>query len=239
MQLKAIRQCLKYEPDIIVLPELRHSCIPAAAKLFASKGYILTYTRVRRIKSLGVASRIPASRSEVINQGPFAHRPQLKLQLENGITFLGIHLDAPLSPHRYRLRRRQLSQLAQLITQAKVPTALAGDFNSYFNESIFQAFLTQIGSPHYDGLRQRPHTWPSVLPLFQIDHILCSQQLKVTQLQQGHFNGSDHLPIYACVNFRTNSSNSNLENLVEKECRSQKSVSDWIMTSDFWLQTEE
>ena len=204
MQLKAIRQCLKYEPDIVVLPELRLSCISAAEKLFASKGYTLTHTRVHRIMSLGVASRIPASRSEVIDQGPFARRPQLKLQLENGINFFGIHLDAPLSPRRCRRRRQQLSLLAKLITQSQVPTALAGDFNSYFNESIFQAFLTQIGGLQSDGSRQRPHTWPSVLPLFQIDHILCSQQLKATQLQQGHFNGSDHLPIYACVNFRTN-----------------------------------
>ena len=204
MQLKAIRQCLKYDPDIAVLPELQNHSIPAAEKLFANKGYTLTHTRVRRDMSLGVASRIPASRSEVIDQGPFARRPQLKLQLENGITFFGIHLDAPVSPGRYRRRRQQLSLLAKQIAQSQSPIALAGDFNSYFNEAIFQAFLTQIGGLQSDGSRQRLHTWPSVLPLFQIDHILCSQQLKVTRLQKGQFNGSDHLPIYACVNFRTN-----------------------------------
>ena len=202
MQLKAIRQCLKYEPDIVVLPELRQRCIPAAEKLFTNKGYILTHIPVRRLMSLGVASRIPASRREIINQGPFASRPQIKLQLENGITFLGIHLDAPVTPHRYRRRQQQLSLLAKLITQSQCPITLAGDFNSYFNESIFQAFLTQIGDLQYADPQQRPHTWPSVLPLFQIDHILCSHQLEATQLKQGHFNGSDHLPVYADVNFR-------------------------------------
>ena len=217
MQLQAICKCLKYDPDIVVLPELRNSCIPAAEKLFASKKYILTHTRADRIMSLGVASRIPASRSEVIDHGPFTRRPQLKLQLENGITFFGIHLDAPVSPCRYWRRQQQLSLLARFIIQSQDPVALAGDFNSYFSESIFQAFLTQIGDLEYDGSRQRPHTWPSLLPLFQIDHILCSQQLKVTQLQPGQFNGSDHLPIYACVNFRTNSSNSNLENLLKDD----------------------
>ena len=47
MQLKAICQCLKYDLDIIVLPELLNSCIPAAERLFASKGYTLTHVRVR------------------------------------------------------------------------------------------------------------------------------------------------------------------------------------------------
>ncbi len=204
MQLEAIRKCLKYEPDIIVLSELQNSCIPAAEKLFASEGYTLTHTRARRLMSLGVASRIPASHSEVLNQGPFNRRPQLKLQLENGITFFGIHLDAPLSPRRYKRRQQQLSLLAKFITHSQAPVALAGDFNSYFHESIFQAFMTQIGGQQHDEPQQRPHTWPSLLPLFQIDHILCSQQLRVTQLQRGNFNGSDHLLIYACVNFRTN-----------------------------------
>lgn len=204
-QLNAMGQCLGYDPDIMVLPELHNRCLSAAKHLFHTEGYTLTHVRIHRMMSLAIASRIPFSHSEVMDQGPFTGRPQLKLHLENGIIVLGIHLDAPVSPHRYRKRRQQFSYLTEVITQSPDPIVLAGDFNSYFSESVFQTFLTQIDSLQRDcaiqhGVPQRLHTWPSILPLFQIDHILCSQQLNVTQLNQGRFNGSDHLPIYGCVN---------------------------------------
>ncbi|NEO87965.1 MAG: endonuclease/exonuclease/phosphatase family protein [Spirulina sp. SIO3F2] len=201
-QLKAMRQCLEYEPDIVVLPELHNKCISDAKKLFLTHRYTLIHVRIHRMMSLGIASRIPWSHSTIMDQEAFAGRPQLKLHLENDITFLGIHLDAPVSPHRYRKRRQQLSLLADCINQSQNPVVLAGDFNTYFSESIFQTFLTQIDSRQCYSSVQRPCTWPSFLPLFQIDHILCSQQLKVTQLQQGYFNGSDHLPIYGCIDLR-------------------------------------
>lgn len=201
-QLKSILQCLQYQPDVIVLPELNRSHIANAEKLVAIKGYSLIHTPVHRSMSLGVASRISTTNSEVINHGPFVSRPQIKLQLKNGIIFWGIHLDASLSLYRYRKRRKQLSLLAKLINQPQAPTVLAGDFNSYFSEAIFQDFLREIGHQQYLKPRERLHTWPSVLPLFKIDHILCNQSLKVIKLKQGDFNGSDHLPIHACVKFR-------------------------------------
>ncbi len=198
-QQKAIVHCLHYAPDLVVLPELRNDCIVDAEKLFLSEGYTFFHIRVNRVMSLGIASLIAVNHSEVIDQDPFSGRPQYKLQLNNGITFLGIHLDAPVSPHRYRRRQRQLSFLAEFIKQSETPVILAGDFNTYFSESIFQRFMALIDSPQSHSSIQRPLTWPSVFPLFQIDHILCSQHLKLTQLQKGHFNGSDHLPIYGCV----------------------------------------
>ena len=200
-QLNAIQQCLAYDPDIIVLPELRNSCISAAEKLLLSQGYDLACVRVHKIMSLGVASRIPTLHREIIDQGDFSGRPQLKLRLENGMTFFGIHLDAPVSPYRCRRRQRQLSLLAKFIDQTQEPVVLAGDFNTYFNESIFQRFLAEINSLPQDApLRLR--TWPAILPIFQIDHILCNQSLKVSELQKGKFNGSDHLPIHARVSFK-------------------------------------
>ncbi|MEM9807283.1 MAG: endonuclease/exonuclease/phosphatase family protein [Cyanobacteria bacterium P01_D01_bin.56] len=199
-KLKAIHQCLEYNPDIVVLPELHNKYVSPTEQLFQNEGYTLIYAHVNRTISLGVASRIPHNHSEIITHGVFAGRPQVQLNLENGITFLGIHLDAPVSPRRYRRRQQQLSLLTDFINQSQDPIILAGDFNTYFSEPVFQTFLTQIDSLQRYGSKQRPHTWPCILPLFQIDHILCSPPLKVTQLQQGNFNGSDHLPIYGCVN---------------------------------------
>lgn len=201
-QLTAMGQCLEYDPDIVVLPEVHNKCVVEAEQFFLSQGYTLWHARVHRVISLGVASRIPIDHSEIINQGIFAHRPQLKLHLENGMTFIGIHLEAPVSLRRYRQRRRQLSALADLINQGQRPTVLAGDFNTYFTESVFQTFLARIHSEQRRRPGNRLHTWPSILPLFQIDHILCSQQLTLTQLQRGAFNGSDHLPIYGTVDLR-------------------------------------
>lgn len=201
-QLTAIHRCLQYEADVVVLPELKRSHIADAEKLLADKGYTLIHAPVHRNMSLGIASRIPTTNIEAINKKPFIGRPQIKLQLKNGIIFWGIHLDAPISLYRHRQRREQLFFLAQIIKQSQAPTVLAGDFNSYFSESIFQSFLREIGHQQYLKPRERLHTWPSVFPLFKIDHILCNQSLKVIKLKRGEFNGSDHLPIHACVKFR-------------------------------------
>lgn len=201
-QLNAIRQCLDHDADVVVLPELHNKYLPDATELLREVGYDLLHVYVNRTISLGVASRIPLSQSDVLNQAPFNHRPQLKLLLENGITIFGIHLDAPVSPHRCHKRRQQLSALAKLVNQSQTPVVLAGDFNTYFSETIFQEFLTQINHQDCYESVQRPLTWPVIFPLFQIDHVLCSQSLKVTQLQSGVFNGSDHLPVYGCINWR-------------------------------------
>ncbi|NEQ54532.1 MAG: endonuclease/exonuclease/phosphatase family protein, partial [Leptolyngbya sp. SIO3F4] len=79
-QLKAIHQCLQYEPDVVVLPELKRSQTANAEKLLADQGYTLIHTPVHRSMSLGIASRIPTTSSEVINLEPFVGRPQIKLQ---------------------------------------------------------------------------------------------------------------------------------------------------------------
>ncbi|MEM9907690.1 MAG: endonuclease/exonuclease/phosphatase family protein [Cyanobacteria bacterium P01_D01_bin.44] len=196
-RVRAIRQCLKLAPEIIVLLELQPDLLQTAEQILTDDGFTLTHTRTNDKMLLGIASRAALHHHEVIDDGSFAGRPQLKLQLETGLTFFGIHLMAPVTPRKHSERQKQLRSLAPIIAQTQGPVALAGDFNTYFSEPIFQQFLQQSGCSHSSGVIQQPRSWPSLLPLFKIDHILCNQHLQITQSRSGRFNGSDHLPIMA------------------------------------------
>ena len=195
-QFRAMQKCLAADPDVVVLPELRNSCVEAARSLFASAGYQFVCHRVHGLMSIAMASRVAIAQHEVICTGPFRNRPQIKLTLASGITVWGIHLDAPLSLGRYALRQKQLPYLAKLVASERKPAVLAGDFNAYRSERIFQMFCAEIGDR---TSRSSVLTWPSIYPCFQIDHILCTPSLRVSELRAQQSNGSDHLPIIGSV----------------------------------------
>ena len=207
-QHRAMQACLTDNPDIVVLSELRNSCVESARSLFASAGYQFVCQRVHGLMSIAVASRIAIAQDQVVRTGPFRKRPQLKLSLASGITVWGIHLDAPLSFSRYALRQKQLPYLAKQVIAADEPTVLVGDFNAYRNERIFQSFCAEIGdrttdlsghSASHPPAHSAMFTWPSIYPRFQIDHIVCTPPLQVSELRVGQYNGSDHLPIMGSI----------------------------------------
>lgn len=111
----------------------------------------------------------------------------IELELDGVIIFL-VHLSL-----KYRHRQFQLRHLYDLVSAAKKPVILAGDFNAFWGETELFLFMKATGlrSANTQGLK----SFPSRLPRLELDFILYGQGIEVSSFQMPAANYSDHLPL--------------------------------------------
>ncbi|MBP1917507.1 endonuclease/exonuclease/phosphatase family protein [Lederbergia galactosidilytica] len=94
----------------------------------------------------------------------------------------------------------QIQRLIELISTAKSPVILMGDFNAEVNNEEIKTLLTQTNlTDCFAGIEQN-QTFPADAPTSRIDYIFMKGlQTKQSYVLQGE--GSDHLPIVTEINF--------------------------------------
>ena len=100
-------------------------------------------------------------------------------------------------------RMRQLKFISHLI-KSEQHVILMGDLNceSHSAEMKYLFEKTHLGEPEQDQ-----HTFPSWKPKRNIDHILVSESVKVTQVKVLTHGTSDHLPVAMDIQLNNNSVN--------------------------------
>lgn len=124
---------------------------------------------------------------------------ELTLNIEGeAIKFLSIHPTPPFTPELFESRNRFFHEVVNHYRKEK-SLIIAGDLN-----------CTQW-SPYYQKIENRlvlknchsplSNTWPDFLPMpiFQLDHILVSEELNVTNSRVLKAIGSDHYPLTATI----------------------------------------
>ncbi len=140
-------------------------------------------------------------------------RRQMRAVVDFGGRPVVIYVEHPFSP---RSRRRILNNrlatvdLVNQVQSEKFPVILAGDFN-FTTETPNEAALKNAGMQ--DAFERAGHgrgsTWPVEppwmrwLPGVRIDHVFTSSQLCCTWFGVGGYDGSDHLPIEAVLQWST------------------------------------
>ncbi len=111
----------------------------------------------------------------------------IQAELEELMVFI-VHLSI-----KYRHRQNQLEHLHQLVRQAHKPVIVAGDFNTFWGSRELNLFLaaTNLRNANPDD---RP-SHPSHSPHRQIDFILHSQELRVSNFAVPDIQLSDHKPL--------------------------------------------
>ncbi len=123
------------------------------------------------------------------------------------IRIINVHTVAPTTNASVTLWRRQFAELADIARSASGPLIIAGDFNatnqhrplrSLAESGLDDAFIetgTGVGA-----------TWPvgSIVPrpLFRLDRVLITDDIRALGHHHGAPNGSDHLPIYVDLELR-------------------------------------
>ncbi|MEO0413971.1 MAG: endonuclease/exonuclease/phosphatase family protein [Verrucomicrobiota bacterium] len=114
---------------------------------------------------------------------------RLVIDLEyDGVRFLLVHLALG-----YRARHAQLREIHQLIKDTDSPVVVAGDFNVLSGPQELELFLEATGLENAN-LRGAP-TFPSWRPKSQLDFVLHSQDLTVSDFIVPQVPFSDHLPL--------------------------------------------
>ena len=111
----------------------------------------------------------------------------IELELENLTVFL-VHLSL-----KFRHRQEQLRDLYTMVREVRKPHIVAGDFNPFWGEKEIELFLAATGlcNPNTGGLP----SYPSWSPRRQMDFILHSPEIEVTDFRVPNVVLSDHLPL--------------------------------------------
>lgn len=197
------------KPDIAGLIEvdtgsLRSRTVNQADAIASALGHASSYKTKYGVKSFGgrvpimrmqgnafiTGNRISNERVHYFDTG--IKRLILELELDNLCVFL-VHLSL-----KYRHRHYQLRHLHTLIAKTQKPLIVAGDFNTLWGDYEIELFkaATGLGSANSVGAP----SYPSHAPRKQLDFILHSKSIQVTDFQIPKVPYSDHLPLVCDFN---------------------------------------
>jgi endonuclease/exonuclease/phosphatase family metal-dependent hydrolase len=131
------------------------------------------------------APHVQGERFHYFDQG--IKRLIIELELENVCVFL-VHLSL-----KFRQRQYQLRSLHDLIVQSKKPVIVAGDFNTFWGTHEIYLFMRAAGlrSANTAGLP----SFPARVPRIELDFILVSEGIEITDFRVPDVRFSDHRPL--------------------------------------------
>ncbi len=118
----------------------------------------------------------------------------IELELDDVCIFL-VHLSL-----KYRQRQYQLRYLHDLIAKSPKPVIIAGDFNTFWGTHEIYLFTRAAGlrSANTRGLP----SFPARTPRIELDFVLVSEEIEVTDFRIPDVRFSDHRPLVC--DFRVN-----------------------------------
>jgi endonuclease/exonuclease/phosphatase family metal-dependent hydrolase len=111
----------------------------------------------------------------------------IELELDDVAIFL-VHLSL-----KYRHRQIQLRKLYELVKASKKPVIVAGDFNTFWGEDEIFLFMKAAGL--YNANTESLPSYPTRAPRMELDFVLCSNKIEVTNFSIPEVPHSDHLPL--------------------------------------------
>jgi endonuclease/exonuclease/phosphatase family metal-dependent hydrolase len=116
----------------------------------------------------------------------------IELELEQVCVFL-VHLSL-----KYRHRQYQLRSLHDLIIKSSKPVIVAGDFNTFWGNHEIYLFMRAAGLRSANTL-ELP-SFPARTPRVELDFILVSSEIEVTDFRVPDVRFSDHRPLICDFN---------------------------------------
>lgn len=131
------------------------------------------------------APRVQGERFHYFEKG--IKRLIIELELDDCSVFL-VHLSL-----KYRHRHAQLHHLHDLVIASSKPVVVAGDFNTFWGQHEIYLFMRAAGlqSANVNGLP----SYPSTAPRKELDFVLYSAGITVTDFSIPRVRFSDHLPL--------------------------------------------
>lgn len=131
------------------------------------------------------APRITGERFHYFDQG--IKRLIIELELDDVAIFL-VHLSL-----KYRHRHFQLRYLYELVKGSHKPVIVAGDFNTFWGENEIFLFMKAAGLKSANTSSQP--SYPSRSPRMELDFILYSEGIEISNFHMPEVAYSDHLPL--------------------------------------------
>ena len=200
-----ITQFIKGEdPDIVGLVEvdtgsIRTGMVNQAEFIAAELGHYSIYECKYGTESLNTLVPIVRKQANAFLAAPRVHgerfhyfdtgikRLIIELELEDAVVFL-VHLSL-----KYRHRQAQLRTLHDLVTRSSKPVIVTGDFNTFWGDHEIYLFMQAAGLRSANAASLP--SYPSHNPRRELDFILYSAGIEVTNFRVPAVRFSDHLPL--------------------------------------------
>lgn len=214
--LAGITEFLRAEnPDVVGLIEvdtgsIRTGMVNQAESIAAELGHYSTFQCKYGASSINHLMPIVRKQGNAFLSAPHVHgerfhyfdagikRLIIELELENVCVFL-VHLSL-----KFRHRQYQLRSLHDLIVKSKKPVIVAGDFNTFWGTHEIYLFMRAAGlrSANSAGLP----SFPARVPRIELDFILVSEGIEVTDFRVPDVRFSDHRPLICDFHVRAGNS---------------------------------
>jgi endonuclease/exonuclease/phosphatase family metal-dependent hydrolase len=208
--LSGITEFLRAEhPDVVGLIEvdtgsIRSGMVNQAKYIAQELGHFSTYECKYGVQSLNqfvpivrkqanaflASPNVTAERFHYFDTG--IKRLIIELELDDVCVFL-VHLSL-----KYRHRQYQLRSLHDLIIKSDKPVIVAGDFNTFWGNHEIYLFMRAAGLRSANTL-ELP-SFPSRIPRVELDFILVSAEIEVTNFRVPDVRFSDHRPLICDFN---------------------------------------
>jgi endonuclease/exonuclease/phosphatase family metal-dependent hydrolase len=197
------------DADVIGLIEVdtgsvRSGMVNQAAHIAGSLGHFSTYQCKYGASSVNNFLPIVRKQANAFLAAPRVHgerfhyfdsgikRLIIELELDEVCVFL-VHLSL-----KYRHRQYQLRHLHELVEKSPKPVIVAGDFNTFWGTHELYLFMHAAGlrSANANGLP----TYPADAPRAELDFVLVSERIQVTDFRVPDIRLSDHRPLVCDFN---------------------------------------
>jgi endonuclease/exonuclease/phosphatase family metal-dependent hydrolase len=131
------------------------------------------------------APRVEGERFHYFDTG--IKRLIIELELDDVCIFL-VHLAL-----KYRQRQYQLRYLHDLIAKSHKPVIVTGDFNTFWGTHEIYLFMRAAGLRSAN--EKNLPSFPARIPRIELDFVLVSKEIEVTNFQVPDVRFSDHRPI--------------------------------------------
>ncbi len=196
------RELLALRPDVLVVPELDAGGLAglrAAGVLDALPHKVVELGS--RTETVGLFSRLPLR--DVSTRAAGGRRlPRATVEVDGTpVRLLAAHPLPPISGYE-RAWRASLRDLAREAADLRTPAVMAGDFNADRDHALLRSVLEAgMHDSHDDFGRGLARTWPSAVPLLQLDHVLLHDdagvRLVAREVREVRLAGSDHRAVVA------------------------------------------
>lgn len=183
--------------DLLVLQEVTQASAQAIAQ-WKDYPYQLV-TPEEGPFGLAVLSRHPLTDTESLEslEQSLRYRAFVSWQWHR-VGISAIHPMPPIDPLHHVRRAQMLEEEARWVRSAASPSIVAGDLNASPWSSAVRA-AAPAGLRRATGLQP---TWPGMLPVIPIDHLLTNDAWQVVASGVGPGIGSDHRPVFAVLSLQ-------------------------------------
>ncbi|MBR6164178.1 endonuclease/exonuclease/phosphatase family protein [bacterium] len=201
-----LKEIEQNNPDIVILQEVDWEWLEHIEKIKSEYPYFVEFPRTDNF-GIALYSKLKFENSEILSWTQH-QLPVIKIRsIYNNSPFelYAIHTLPPVGKKYITIRNEMLNKIQEIVTTTKTNLILSGDWNTTIYSNAYKQYIAKSGMIDVQSSKGL-HTgsWATYyIPFMRIplEHIVVNKEIKINSCYLGNNFKSDHLPLYAILEF--------------------------------------